>query len=30
VGPLTRTLRERLVAIQRGEVADRYGWLTAI
>jgi branched-chain amino acid aminotransferase len=30
VGPLTRALRERLVAIQRGEVEDRYGWLSKI
>jgi branched-chain amino acid aminotransferase len=26
VGPLTRALRERLVAIQQGEAEDRYGW----
>jgi branched-chain amino acid aminotransferase len=30
VGPLTRALRERLVSIQRGETADRYGWLSKI
>lgn len=30
VGPLTRALRERLVSIQRGETADRYGWLTKV
>jgi branched-chain amino acid aminotransferase len=30
VGPLTRALRERLVAIQRGEAPDRHGWLTKI
>jgi len=26
IGPLTLALRERLVSIQRGEAADRYGW----
>jgi branched-chain amino acid aminotransferase len=30
VGPITRALRERLIAVQRGEIADRYGWLTRI
>jgi len=30
VGPLTRALRERLVSIQRGETADRHGWLSKI
>jgi branched-chain amino acid aminotransferase len=30
VGPLTRALRERLVAIQRGESPDRYEWSTRI
>ena len=30
VGPLTRALRERLVSIQRGETADRYGWLSKV
>jgi branched-chain amino acid aminotransferase len=30
VGPLTRALRERLVSIQRGDTADRYGWLSKI
>lgn len=30
VGPLTRALRERLVAIQRGESPDRHGWLSKI
>ncbi|HVW71118.1 MAG TPA: branched-chain amino acid aminotransferase [Steroidobacteraceae bacterium] len=30
VGPLTRALRERLVSIQTGEAADRYGWLTRV
>jgi len=30
VGPLTRALRERLVAIQRGESADRHEWLSKI
>jgi branched-chain amino acid aminotransferase len=27
VGPLTRTLRAQLVAIQQGEALDRHGWL---
>jgi branched-chain amino acid aminotransferase len=30
VGPLTRALRERLISVQRGEIADRYGWITRI
>jgi branched-chain amino acid aminotransferase len=30
VGPLTRALRERLVSIQTGDAADRYGWLTRV
>jgi len=30
VGPLTRALRTRLVAIQQGEAADRHGWLQAV
>jgi len=30
VGPLTRALRERLISIQRGETADRYGWLSRV
>jgi branched-chain amino acid aminotransferase len=30
VGPLTRALRGRLVAVQRGEVADRHGWLSKV
>lgn len=30
VGPLTRALRERLVSIQTGEAADRYGWLMRV
>ena len=30
VGPETRRLRAALVAIQRGEAADRHGWLTRI
>lgn len=30
VGPLTRQLREQLVSIQRGEVADKYRWTTRI
>jgi branched-chain amino acid aminotransferase len=27
VGPVTRRLREQLLAIQQGEAADRHGWL---
>jgi len=27
VGPLTRSLRTQLVAIQQGDAADRHGWL---
>jgi branched-chain amino acid aminotransferase len=27
VGPLTRSLRAQLVAIQQGDAADRHGWL---
>jgi branched-chain amino acid aminotransferase len=30
VGPTTQELRQKLVAIQRGEIADRHGWLTRI
>jgi branched-chain amino acid aminotransferase len=30
IGPLTRALRERLVSLQLGKVADRYGWSTRI
>lgn len=30
VGPVTRELRQKLVAIQRGEIADRHGWNTRI
>ena len=30
VGPVTRRLRERLLAIQRGEVEDPHGWTTPI
>jgi branched-chain amino acid aminotransferase len=30
VGPLTRALRARLVAIQQGEVPDEHGWLTPV
>lgn len=30
VGPQTRRLREALIAIQRGESADRHGWLRRI
>ncbi len=30
VGPLTRSLRARLVAIQQGEAPDPHGWLTPI
>ncbi len=30
VGPLTRALRERLIAVQRGESPDLYGWITRI
>jgi branched-chain amino acid aminotransferase len=30
VGPHTRALREALVKVQRGESADRFGWLTAV
>ncbi len=30
VGPLTRTLRAQLVAIQQGDAPDRHGWLEKI
>ncbi len=30
VGPLTRALRARLVAIQQGEAPDQHGWLTPV
>ena len=30
VGPHTRKLRAALVAVQQGEAADRYGWLTKV
>jgi branched-chain amino acid aminotransferase len=30
VGATTQELRQKLVAIQRGEIADRHGWLTKI
>jgi len=30
VGPTTQALRQKLVSIQRGEVADRHGWNTKI
>jgi branched-chain amino acid aminotransferase len=30
VGPVTRALRARLIAVQQGETPDRYGWLTRI
>ena len=30
VGPLTRALREQLVAIQQGTAPDRHGWLTSV
>ncbi len=30
VGPTTQALRQRLVSIQRGEIADRHGWITRI
>ncbi len=29
VGPITRSLRAQLVAIQQGEAADRHGWAAA-
>jgi branched-chain amino acid aminotransferase len=30
VGPITRSLRAQLVAIQQGETADRHGWLERV
>jgi branched-chain amino acid aminotransferase len=30
VGPVTQELRQKLVSIQRGEIADRHGWTTRI
>jgi branched-chain amino acid aminotransferase len=30
VGPTTQELRQKLVSIQRGEIADRHGWFTRI
>ena len=30
VGPTTRELRQKLVSIQRGETADRHGWITKV
>jgi branched-chain amino acid aminotransferase len=30
VGPITRTLRAQLVAIQQGEALDRHGWLERV
>ena len=30
VGPVTRSLRAQLVAIQQGEAADRHGWLQPV
>jgi branched-chain amino acid aminotransferase len=30
IGPVTRSLRAKLVAIQQGEAPDRFGWLTKI
>jgi branched-chain amino acid aminotransferase len=30
VGPITRALREQLVAVQRGEAPDRHGWLEPV
>jgi len=30
VGPLTRSLRSRLVAIQQGDAPDRHGWLQRV
>jgi branched-chain amino acid aminotransferase len=30
VGPTTLQLRQRLVSIQRGDIADRHGWITKI
>jgi branched-chain amino acid aminotransferase len=30
VGPITRALREQLVAVQKGEAPDRHGWLEPV
>jgi len=30
VGPTTQELRQKLVSIQKGEIADRHGWITKI
>jgi branched-chain amino acid aminotransferase len=30
VGPITRSLRAQLVAIQQGEALDRHGWLERV
>jgi branched-chain amino acid aminotransferase len=30
VGPVTRSLRAQLLAIQQGEAADRHGWLQPV
>jgi len=30
VGPTTLELRQKLVSIQRGEIADRHDWITRI
>jgi branched-chain amino acid aminotransferase len=30
VGPITRSLRAQLVAIQQGDAADRHGWLESV
>jgi branched-chain amino acid aminotransferase len=30
VGPTTQELRQKLVSIQRGEIADRHGWITRV
>ena len=30
VGPVTQALRAELIAIQRGEMPDRFGWLTPV
>ncbi len=30
VGPVTQELRQKLISIQRGEIADRHAWITRI
>jgi branched-chain amino acid aminotransferase len=30
VGPVTQALRQALIAIQRGDTADKFGWLTPV